>query len=885
MKKKYQKTTLTCGRLVADIKVAAKELIKSKSYDLSELSSVILGKKRTEIEHYGLQSWYSNNNNFFKFIDFIMIDNSYILQILLELNVMPLSLEITKIAGNVFSRTLMGGRSERNEFLLLHAFTESNHLVPDKEYYDESKFAPNAGKNTKGKKNPVQNNKKPNSNDRQDEECESHIQDADEENQVAKVSAPRKKPSYAGGLVLEPKIGYYSDFVLILDFNSLYPTIMREFNICFTTVDLRKRQRDLKPNGTMRGDHVKDDDDDDYLDDDEIPKIPNEGLPPGILPTQITKLVESRGEVKKLLKDPNLNDDEKQRLDIKQKALKLTANSMYGCLGFKGSRFYAKPLAALITFKGREILMATKDLVERNISWRESGNITSLMPEVIYGDTDSIMINTKSKVFEDALKISTRVQSAVNKDYKHLEIDCDGVLKCMLLLKKKKYAALTVSKERRGLVYKKEMKGLDIVRRDWSMISKTVGETVVDEILCIEKKSGRIEPVDRTPEEVIDRIHQLMKQVAEEVRSGKRPLGDFVITKQLTKDPLQYQDRKSLSHVLVAIKWNESPSNSRKFKSGDVVPFVVVRHRDHESDEGKSFNTQTHTQRGVHPEALRKKKEGEAETPYIIDAEYYLSQQIHPVVARLIEPLDGTDAHTIAEFLGLDPSSYHSISSKADAVMNSVAVGSARYETCDPLTFKCPVTECNKMIEVRCRIFKSDVDKRFHLSMISCPFCNGDFTAGLPDPVSEPPKKTEIKKEPFSEEDILKVITQVEETQDLDEMKSVTTEDSDDKSQKTDDGEDRIVNGDVKEDPVVAPSPILTTVTNNGLNVMMKRIVAMTRLRVRQLEARHKDCYFTCEDPACPTTVQIPEIDLKINRGPKCQECRNFHMIRDVSLS
>ena len=103
-------------------------------------------------------------------------------------------------------------------------------------------------------------------------------------------------------------------------------------------------------------------------------------------------------------------------------------------------RFFAKPLAALITSRGREILLQTKTLVER------------MNLDVIYGDTDSIMINSNSIDFEEVLKLGKEIKAEVNKLFKLLELDVDGLYRYMLLLKKKKYAAVMMEKGRDGVV-------------------------------------------------------------------------------------------------------------------------------------------------------------------------------------------------------------------------------------------------------------------------------------------------------------------------------------------------------------------------------------------------------------------------------------------------
>lgn len=83
------------------------------------------------------------------------------------------------------------------------------------------------------------------------------------------------------------------------------------------------------------------------------------------------------------------------------------------------------------------------------------------------------------------------MKAEVNKLYKLLEIDIDGVFKSLLLLKKKKYAALVVENHGDGrYTVKQELKGLDIVRRDWCDLAKECGKYVTHSFVFIVFVSG-----------------------------------------------------------------------------------------------------------------------------------------------------------------------------------------------------------------------------------------------------------------------------------------------------------------------------------------------------------------------------------------------------------
>jgi len=94
----------------------------------------------------------------------------------------------------------------------------------------------------------------------------------------------------------------------------------------------------------------------------------------------------------------------------------------------------------------------------------------------VYGDTDSVFVNSNVTDLAEALKISAMFKKSVNDRYKLLEIDLDGIFQRLLLLQKKKYAAIKVED---GTRTSTEVKGLDMKRREYCALSKQVSQYVV----------------------------------------------------------------------------------------------------------------------------------------------------------------------------------------------------------------------------------------------------------------------------------------------------------------------------------------------------------------------------------------------------------------------
>ena len=259
---------------------------------------------------------------------------------------------------------------------------------------------------------------------------------------VAPVVKNRRRDQGVGGFVMTSKPGVY-DYVIVCDFKSLYPSIMRTFNIDpMMYVEDDKATKDMieAPNGA----HFK--------------------RELGIIPGLIQKFWNAREEARK-------NNDELARY-----AIKIHMNSMYGVLASPNCRFFNRQVGNAITSFAKKFITLAADIVEK------SGY------EVIYGDTDSIFVNLSCESYDIAQELGKRIEKEINtflkesikKEYKidsflELEFEKTFIRFVMPHLRgsdkgaKKRYAGL-VRNENGGEEI--SFTGLEMVRRDWTDLAK-----------------------------------------------------------------------------------------------------------------------------------------------------------------------------------------------------------------------------------------------------------------------------------------------------------------------------------------------------------------------------------------------------------------------------
>lgn len=201
----FAERQLMSGRLLCDLANDAGKSVmyKCQSWSLTEMCNIYLGGdvlRRDFDNEAALKTWATERKGLMDYITHMEADTYFIAALALSTQMLPLTKVLTNLAGNSWARTLTGTRAERNEYILLHEFHRNKYICPDKQFF-------------RGRPKP------------------------EEDNNEEDASESKKKDKYKGGLVFEPEKGLYDKFVLVMDFNSLYPSIIQEFNICFTTVD------------------------------------------------------------------------------------------------------------------------------------------------------------------------------------------------------------------------------------------------------------------------------------------------------------------------------------------------------------------------------------------------------------------------------------------------------------------------------------------------------------------------------------------------------------------------------------------------------------------------------------------------------------------------
>uniref|UniRef100_A0A2N9FAW5 DNA polymerase n=1 Tax=Fagus sylvatica TaxID=28930 RepID=A0A2N9FAW5_FAGSY len=413
------------GRIVLNIWRLMRGEVKLNMYTIEAVAEAVLRRKIPSFRHKVLTKWFSSGpgRGRFRCIEYVMERARLNLEIMNQLDMINRTSELARVFGIDFFSVLSRGSQYRVESMLLRLAHTQNYLA----------ISPGS-------------------------------------QQVASQPAMECLP-----LVMEPESGFYADPVVVLDFQSLYPSMIIAYNLCFSTclgkvapskantlgvssfspdpyvLQSVKNEILLTPNGVM------------YV---------TSKVRKGIMPRLLEEILSTRIMVKQAMKRLSPSQQILHRVfNARQLALKLISNVTYGytAAGFSG-RMPCAELADSIVQCGRSTLEKAISFVNAHDKWKA---------KVIYGDTDSLFVLLKGRTVKESFQIGNEIASAITAmNPKPVTLKMEKVYHPCFLLTKKRYVGYSYeSPEQTEPVF--DAKGIETVRRDTcGAVAKTLEKSL-----------------------------------------------------------------------------------------------------------------------------------------------------------------------------------------------------------------------------------------------------------------------------------------------------------------------------------------------------------------------------------------------------------------------
>lgn len=445
-----------------------------------------------------------------------------------------------------------------------------------------------------------------------------------------------KHSSYEGAIVFDPIVGYYEEEpVSVLDFMSLYPSIIMSHNFSPDTLVQKEEFKSLEG---VEAHHITGKENVVYHFTTKVK---------GLLPEMLEDLMSARKQTKKEMKiaqqkletetDPKIIKELKQEiknLDGKQKAQKISANSLYGAMGaFSTGTYICLAAAESTTNMARQMLVDTKEFLEKNYDCT-----------VVYGDTDSCMVKFNGVTdLQESGKMAMEAAGKMTSNYKKSGYPCkvleyeDTLYPC-LFLSKKRYIGYKYVEGKDGTIIPEGIycKGVETERRDFCKFAKDVYSNIINGLI-----------VKRNLEKTLEQFDNDMKSLI----NKKVSFENFILNKSLSKD---YKTPENQPHLQVNEKKKKRNPGSEN-RIGERVDFVIV--------EGPPNSKMAEL--AEDPEYVK-------ENNLKLDYEWYCEHQVKEPITRLLGPIKNIPKDLFRRYIGelkrvrLNISSLESFTSEVD---------------------------------------------------------------------------------------------------------------------------------------------------------------------------------------------------------------------------